>query len=459
MGGAPGVAHGHGLGDFGAGDQDRVALDLGVGPMKDLVLAGQGKAVQLFGVTIGQSLADVRELDAHGVANDLVRAVGRTVDRDLPAVGRAEGHTRGARAVARLVDGVRVGAQVAAGNHGRVGMLHDADVQFAEQAAGRGGHGGRQGFELVGLAGDRIAIVPGAPAAAGLLHVEEGEVALAPILAPTADQGAHERELIDADDGRARLALVPEHAADGVGDEGADVSLVEAADLAAQALAWIARFGRLARLARAVLFGLGHGFLPGGEVLDVLLPGLLERIGLGEFGGHLLAALVGLVGHWADPIAGGSSAYRADHQADRHIHFFVQDDPKGKQQGGEARVVLGRGLFPTFGAAFEQADLGIAERGGLGEQGIVLLVAAHQSGHVRLAGAEPDFAYQDVLEDAGVSSLDDQLFRAAGGERSELDQPLALGVGLGGVGLAAELDGHAFAGRGLAPDGHRHVAL
>src|SRR5262249_55747004 len=154
--------------------------------------------------------------------------------------------------------------------------------------------------ELVGLVCDRVLGVPGAALAAGLLDVEEREVALSPLLAPAADQGAHQRVLVDAEDGRAALALVPQDAADAEGDHAADVGLVQAADLAA-GLARLLGRRRLRRRRLAVLLRRLGRLLPGCQRRLVLLLLGVQVVRRGELLDRLLAPLVGVVRLLAQP--------------------------------------------------------------------------------------------------------------------------------------------------------------
>src|SRR5262249_36534583 len=156
----------------------------------------------------------------------------RAVDLHWLAVDQAQRHPRGPRAVAGFVGRMHAAAQVAGGDHRGERVTQDLDMILAVEPGLGWRHLRRQRGELVRLVRNRVGRVPGPAAAAGLLDVEEREVALAPVLAPAADEGAHERVLIDAGDRRAALALVPEDATDAERNEGADVRFVEVADLA-----------------------------------------------------------------------------------------------------------------------------------------------------------------------------------------------------------------------------------
>lgn len=80
--------------------------------------------------------------------------------------------------------------------------------------------------------------------------------------------------------------------------------------------------------------------------------------------------------------------------------------------------------------------------------------------HVGLAGAEPDIADDDVAEGDGVGAVHDEVGRVGlDGHRGEVDAPVAVAVGLGGEGLAAEGDGDLLAAAGGAPDRDDGLAL
>src|SRR5262249_33492520 len=152
------------------------------------------------------------------------------------------------------------------------------------------GNLGRQRHELVGLAGHGVLRVPGTAAAAGFLDVDKGEIPPAPIFPPATDQRAHQRILIDARDGRAAFALVPENAANAMRNERPDVGLVETTDSAGR-LARLARRSGLGRWFLLILLGGLDILLPLGQSVLVLFLQLLQRIGGGELLDRFLARL------------------------------------------------------------------------------------------------------------------------------------------------------------------------
>jgi len=80
--------------------------------------------------------------------------------------------------------------------------------------------------------------------------------------------------------------------------------------------------------------------------------------------------------------------------------------------------------------------------------------------HVRLPGADPDLADEDILEDDLVGALDGHLPPLGRGlQGRQNDLPLAVPVGLGRLGLSGEPDGDSLPGSRGAPHRDRHLAL
>ena len=144
---------------------------------------------------------------------------------------------------------------------------------------------------------------------------------------------------------------------------------------------------------------------------------------------------------------------------------FAAEEIEG---GGKSRDGVGRADDPAAaadglrgvgvgGIFFVVAD---EREGGGGFLLLEILGAVHGHRHVGLAGAEPDFADEDVLERDGVVGLDGEGLRVGGdGEVGEGDLPFAVVGGGGGLGLAGECDGDFLAGRGDAPNGDAGAAL
>src|SRR5262245_59479433 len=97
---APTVTDRDGVGDLVAGQHHVFAFDRSLGPEELLILAGDGETLQLGSLLKSQALTNVREAEPHLVSLDLVRRIDRTVVLELAAIGHAQGHARGAGAVA-----------------------------------------------------------------------------------------------------------------------------------------------------------------------------------------------------------------------------------------------------------------------------------------------------------------------------------------------------------------------
>ena len=293
---------------------------------------------------------------------------------------------------------MHAGAEVSGRDHRSLGITLNVNVRLAISTVIRTGDGGGQRGELARLLRHRVLGVPRGAAAAGLLHVEERELALRPILPPAANQRAHQGVLVHARDGRAALALVPEHTADGVADEPANVRLVEMADLAAGRLAGLGgrlRFGR-----RVLLRGLRgfDSFRPREKVGLIFLLRHFGLINSGEFRDQLFARRISIKHFVGQPITRRRAAHRAEHQADGHIQLLLQLQPERQQDRAEARHRLRRGLLPDAAASVDVANLRIRPaRENLGQAFIGLGVTADRPLHVRLPGSDPHLAHQHVL--------------------------------------------------------------
>ena len=90
-----------------------------------------------------------------------------------------------------------------------------------------------------------------------------------------------------------------------------------------------------------------------------------------------------------------------------------------------------------------------------GDFNITVPIIAQDETHVGLAGTHPDFADEDILDFNRLRTIadGDALGLVAGGDGVEFDEPFALRVGLGGLGLAGE--GHGDGGAGRVPTPQR----
>ena len=318
---------------------------------------------------------------------------------------------------------------------------------------------------------------PGAVAGLGLLrheigelHPVEGEIALLPLVAPVLD---HEREEVAVFIGAGGIAfaLIPDGAFDAVADRGEQNAVVDVAGaVVAGKLLQRALRGAFAELG---LFRLRFvsALFPGGEAGFVALLGgiageiLLTRRPAVHEGFEASILLQHIAAH---PGLRGAAAPRVVDQTHRHIERLMQRAAEEKAHTAEFAHIGWRALRPR---AFEvilrllradlrhgdEADVWELRRGDL-QIGVIALRDAPL--HVRLAGADPHLADEDVFELHLVGALDAHRrgFRA-GRHGIEFHGPLALRIGLAGLGLAAESDSDLRAGRVPAPDRVRLLLL
>src|SRR5205823_1921014 len=108
----------------------------------------------------------------------------------------SERHAHCARAVVGLVRRMDAVSEIGGGDHRGLRVAGDLEVRLSVRAVAR--NRGGQRSKLAPVLRYVVVVIPRGPAAAGLLNVEEREVALAPLLAPAANERAHERVLIHA---------------------------------------------------------------------------------------------------------------------------------------------------------------------------------------------------------------------------------------------------------------------
>ena len=335
----------------------------------------------------------------------------------------------------------------------------------------RDGHAGLREFQRLH---HRLADAGPAFAGRGVvrkLHPSERNFVL-PQGAPARDELG---ELLVVESGVAGVAfaLIPEHAAQGVGDE-VDHLAVEEASWSALEFAHRQRIaGRRGYEGGAVGLGFGDGGFPGSHLL-------LEEFGRllfieGEVVLHLSVEVgfrlrIGGLRLGGDPGFDGRAADGSVDQADGDADFLMDLATKEIEDGGEATDVVGRASAPcTFafggrgggvGRGFlVMTDQRVVRSGLLGVE-VIRGLDGHR--HVRLARAEPDFAHEYVFYFELMSFLagHDECPRFGGGlEGIELEHPLAVGIRGGGLGLASEGDGHGLARIGPTPDGHGLLAL
>ncbi|HXT13464.1 MAG TPA: hypothetical protein VN873_18065 [Candidatus Angelobacter sp.] len=164
----------------------------------------------------------------------------------------------------------------------------------------------------------------------------------------------------------------------------------------------------------------------------------------------------------------------ADGDVQVGVNFAAEEITGGGKLGGFERVRIagapGAELFEIVERRggklffhFEEPDVRVVAGGeffrGI-EAGLLAGLVADGFFHVRLAGAKPDFADQNVGERFGFAGLNDERLREESGvEFFELHEPAALFVGVGGGGLAVEIYRDLRAGRGPTPNRHGLLLL
>ena len=338
-----------------------------------------------------------------------------------------------------------------------------ADIDGDGHAGVRDGEGLEHGFADEGAEAGGFE--------AGELDPGEGEVG-APLGAPVFDEegelGAVEGGFFEG--GAVVLALIPDGAAKGVGEEGGDHAVVEVGGtvLVGVGVGFVAGG---ARGFGASGFGFGGGVFPGGEAFGVggfgggfvegggfLVPG----VDVGFEGGDL--ELGGFAGPGGDVGAAPGGVDHADGGFEFLMEVLAEEPGDGGEvldgvRGGDDPFALAVGLGDAGGFLVdaEHADGGEVGGGGFGGR---VEAAFELEGHVGLAGGEPDFADEDVVDGEGGAAFDGELLGlVAGCEFAEADAPSAIGDGSGGGGLIGDGDGDGVAGFGPAPDVEGLVGL
>ncbi len=461
--GGPGVADAEGGDDAGAGDEDLISLDAGFGPVPGVSFTEDLEVLEGAAVAGLQTAADVVEVDADGVSLDGGGFVeGAAEDGGVAVVVLGEGPEGEAAADFLLVLGVDV--------------VLLADVVGDDEAAAGEGEGGEvlgflelhPGVVLAGLGGGGLAV-----SVAGELDDVEGKLAV-PAGAPVVDHGGEELLVLE---GAALigLALVPDGAFDGVGDEGGDHAVEEDGGVVG-GLGGVVGWAGCGR--EGCLFGSGGeggvGFL---DRFDLGLPGFFAGLEGGFFDDgvpaveelfpvfeHLGGAGALIEGDAAGPGLDAGAAPGGVDESDGDFEGAVEVAAKVVGDGGELPCRGGRGGRPgalAIGLGRHGGGALQAEHANLGEVGggdLLLGVGGLLDGplHVGLAGADPDLANEDVLHGGDARGTADLEFGGddAGGERVELDLPAAVGIGGGLLLLGPHGDGDVLIWIGGAPDGN-----
>ena len=252
------------------------------------------------------------------------------------------------------------------------------------------------------------------------------------------------------------FALIPDRAAHGVTDERSDHAVPIHMGSVGPDRRELARILTQLRGDGLVLLGLqagldlleiggasldGRGFL-GVEVLRLRNVGIhaLRTPGLGA------RAADGGVDH-ADRLLDIGAQFAGEEKSGRGESF---DGIRSGELPGTLHVISGLGLGRAGDGEDAQASVGGAGLGVRGGGGVL-----DDPVHVRLSGADPDFADDDVMggEDLFARAHDEILALFGRLEAGEGGTPLAIGAGGGGRFDGAELDADLRARMGLAEDG------
>ena len=169
---------------------------------------------------------------------------------------------------------------------------------------------------------------------------------------------------------------------------------------------------------------------------------------------------------------------RGVNQPNRHLQFPKEFAAKEITDGGKLQLIEDRAVardpaamwvgFGTNGfievrcgrLCFGLLRLKDADKRIVGVGEFLLIVGRgihppprpHRLPHVRLAGAKPDFADEDILKFNGVAAGNRHLAGSRRGRQGiERDAPVTVRRGRGGFGLTRETDGHLFAGSWPSP--------
>lgn len=400
--------------DLGAGDDDRSALNAGDGAMEDLVLARDFESREAIVALDDEAIELAFELDSDRLTLDVGAKITRAGGGGAEAIDAAEGGPGEPLAEDFAIHPVDFGgvAEIDGGGHRGVGE----------------GEGGHLGFaELGPIAGHGLG---GSDAVVGELDEDEWERA-ARLFAPGGDHHREESAVI-VGAAHVRLSLIPEDALEAEVHQGMDHGVVEDG---------------------------------GGALGLVLLAGLVagadgDGIGRTDESAEIRMIEEGLVG---GPGLGGGPSPVAFDEADPVAEATLE--VAGELDGELGEVVGGDGIadFPMALDLIEgddrdrlldleEAEAGSVEvaRRSMLARGLRVVIGPL---HVRLAGTDPNFAHENVVEGEAVGdAFDFEGAGRSGGGEVHLDAPSALGVGHGPGVMAADLDVDDLAGGGVAVD-------
>ena len=214
-------------------ENDRVAINGCLGPLPLTVFSRNLESLQNLGVAKSESFADVIKEYTYLLSLHLVRLVDGTRNSYFAPIHRAEGHSTGPLAIARLVGWMHPGSQVEGGDQRSIfERAHPNVIQMIGQGVGIIKMVARQiGAEGLRSPVDRVLRIPRAHPAARLLDVKKMKVPLPPDLAPTRYQSIHYHVLVGhAGYLRLGFSLVPKNAPYPVGHHVFNVTGIEITD-------------------------------------------------------------------------------------------------------------------------------------------------------------------------------------------------------------------------------------
>ena len=303
----------------------------------------------------------------------------------------------------------------------------------------------------------------------GQLHEVEGKIALPPLPAPTLDEPAHFSGVRGALE-TVGLALIPERTADREGNKRMNHGMMK--------LRWlrIETDGprHLRRFRQRISRGqsnlrIGGPFL---QMRDVLLVAG-ESLVRSRRGGVQLVAEFCPFGHGRhrfliDPSLNRCPTPTCMEQADGHAELPGNLPREKITHGSKAAHGLRRTNFPasvqirTRESGHRARDLEMTDFGKLRRSffRVIIRRLGNRPFHVRLAGAKPHLADENIGEDQFVGTADRQVLRfVIRGKRVECHPPFAPRIGGGHLLLPGKGHGHGLTRCSRPPDGQRHVAL
>lgn len=453
----PAIADGFGRWDIRRADDNGVIANNGVGPDELFVATSDSEAAKRTATSHKATARVGKGEDDVIIGKGCLVEDGAGEDERLTVgnVAGGEGETMGDILFIFGVDivGIIGVSEINCAGHRGVGDAEGEGLGFTEVGPG--------GVSLyrIGLRGEEI----------GELDVKEGELGITPAGAPVGDERGEERA-VSSRVMSVGFALVPKNAPQAKGDERMDHGVEERRGLMGIVERIVEargrRWGRLGS-ARAC-----DGITPCGEGVKILAAGFL-RVVLTKLFIVVFEAL-GHEGNFfqsgaARPGFNGRAAPGGVNDRDGNAKVRLQFTGEEVSDGGEIRYRGGRAYGPCYLSGWlrlechsvvngSETDKRI--RGGRDFRGSIS-GAAHGPFHIRLTGAEPDVANEDVGEDTlGTRTRDNELPRfIIGSKGADSGPPVTRGIGGSHNRLATELDGNFFLRLCPAPNGETLITL